>query len=353
MENIKIQSVETKSLKSHQNEEIKGQDKNSYSGLFEIPQPSLNFFAGSSSKSIHYDFERNWFDASEAIRQENWLFSEENSFRTIRENQGLEYNFNFDLNPQKATQNNYELAFNLPLEWNFPELARSYENELTFDVDFSASPRCLSQDVGHNAKTAKGMKFADKIEKRTKIHPKIGEISGANESFDMFGNHQNKLEERKSSSSCSPISYDEEKLQKLIQCLKKTKGANLKCIDEDIISKTVEFGQQKVAEMLKIPYRRYKSILGKVGIKSSAGRKIKSTNFEVKLVEWAFSIKSSSSILTRKMIHDQAIDIINQLIEQGENSLRKVRLSKGWLDKFIKRHPDIKDYLTSQKGKKS
>lgn len=104
--------------------------------------------------------------------------------------------------------------------------------------------------------------------------------------------------------------------------------------------------------MLNIPYRRYKSILGKVGIKSSAGRKIKNTNFEIKLVEWANSIKFNSSILTRNMLKNKATSIANQLIESGDSSLRKVRLSKGWLDKFVKRHPEIKDYLTSQKGKK-
>lgn len=352
MENKKINSVDMKIQNSHKNEEIKRKEKDNTSGLYEIPQANLNVFAESSSKSITYDFERNWFDASEAIRNESWLFAEENPFRSIEENRRLEYNFSFDLNPQKAAQDAFEFAFDLPLECNFPELARSYENELTFEVDFSVSPRCLSQEVGSKPSTAKVQRNGEKAAHRANVHPKIGEFSGADESFEFINNHRNKYEERKSSSSCSPISFDDAKVQKLLKCLKKTKGVNHKLIDEEIISKTIELGQQKVAELLSIPYRRYKSILGKVGIKSSAGRKIKSTNFEIKLVEWAYSIKSSSSILTRKMIHEEAIRIIEQLIKQGESNLKKVRLSKGWLDKFIKRHPDIKEYLTSQKGKK-
>uniref|UniRef100_A0A7S3J575 HTH CENPB-type domain-containing protein n=1 Tax=Euplotes harpa TaxID=151035 RepID=A0A7S3J575_9SPIT len=159
-------------------------------------------------------------------------------------------------------------------------------------------------------------------------------------------------EEKKCSSQSVPSSADEDKLQKLIQYLQKTKGVNKNQIDENLLAKTAELGQQKVSELLNIPYRRYKSILGKAGVKSPAGRKIQNSKFETNLVNWAHLVKSSSKILTRKMLKDKAEQIIKELISQGDRSLKKVRLSKGWLDKFVKRHDEIKGYLTSQKGKK-
>lgn len=161
-----------------------------------------------------------------------------------------------------------------------------------------------------------------------------------------------KVEERKSSSSSSPISVDPAKLEKLLRCLNKTRGVDKSQIDESIVAKTIELGQQKVADSLNIPYRRYKSILNKVGIRTTAGRKVKNLQFETKLVEWAMEIKEMDQILTRKMVKDKAGEFIKEFIKQGEVSLRKIRLSKGWLDKFVKRHPEIKEYLTSQKGKK-
>lgn len=169
----------------------------------------------------------------------------------------------------------------------------------------------------------------------------------------LFENNSSiKVEERKSSSSCSPLSVDPIKLEKLIKCLTKTKGVNKDQIDSEIVARTVEFGQQKVAKSLHIPYRRYKSILNKVGIKTSAGRKVKNLNFENLLVEWSLKFKYEKKVLTRKMIKDKAEILIKELIAEGDVSLRKIRLSKGWLDKFVKRHQEIKEHLTSQKGKK-
>jgi hypothetical protein len=52
------------------------------------------------------------------------------------------------------------------------------------------------------------------------------------------------------------------------------------------------------------------------------------------------------------MIKDKAENLIPLLVAEGDNSLKILRLSKGWLDKFIKRHAEIKNYITSQKGKK-
>lgn len=161
-----------------------------------------------------------------------------------------------------------------------------------------------------------------------------------------------KISERKSSSASSPIHVDPEKLSKLFKCLSKTKGVDKDMITEDIVERTIEFGQQKIAEQLKIPYRRYKSILNKVGIKTIAGRKVQNLKLESHLVEWSLKIKACGQILTRKMIHNQAAVFQQDLVKQGDKSLEKVRLSKGWLDKFVKRHEDIRSYLTSQKGKK-
>ena len=170
-------------------------------------------------------------------------------------------------------------------------------------------------------------------------------------------NNHTKIEEKKSMSSYSPASYDSAKLLELQSCLMKTRGVKKSEIDESIVERTKELGQQKVAEQLHIPYRRYKSILNKVGIKTNAGRKVKSLHFESMLVEWACRIKLSGEMLTRKMIKDKATQIKEELTGTDKeklsvNSLKKVNLSKGWLDKFIKRHQEIKDYLTSQKGRK-
>lgn len=155
------------------------------------------------------------------------------------------------------------------------------------------------------------------------------------------------------SSSGTPRSVDPEKLSKLFKCLKKTKGIDHDMITEDLIERTMELGQQRIAEQLQIPYRRYKSILNKVGIKTIAGRKVQNQKLESVLVEWALQVKSTGKMLTRKMVQTQAAVFQKDLINQGEKSLEKVRLSKGWLDKFLKRHEEIKCYLTSQKGKKS
>lgn len=106
------------------------------------------------------------------------MFSEENLFRSYDENRGLEYNFNFDTTPLKTAQGNFEQSFNLPLEYSFPELVRSYENELTYDVDFSVSPRCFSQDEIYQSKSTNKKIFGDKIANTSRIYTKNTKYSG-------------------------------------------------------------------------------------------------------------------------------------------------------------------------------
>lgn len=150
----------------------------------------------------------------------------------------------------------------------------------------------------------------------------------------------------------SEISCDSTMLQKLIEILRRSKGVNMDKVDNSIVSRTIEFGQEKVASELNIPYRRYKSMLNKVGIKTSAGRKVNNLQLETKLVEWALTIRENSQLLTRKMIKDKALNIIKEITSSRDVSLKETRLSKGWLDKFVKRHQSISEYITSQKGKK-
>lgn len=270
----------------------------------------------------------------------------------FEEVQKLDDKFNFGLHPFKEIDESFDFPYNFDQEINFPNQARSYEDELTLQLDFSISPRCLSADIQalkeENNPKEQAPKEANVCQNNSVRARKDEEIRPV-----LFHNFSSqKVEERKGSGSSSPISVDSAKLQKLLKCLNKTKGVDKSQIDEDIVARTIEFGQQKVAESLNIPYRRYKSILNKVGIKTSAGRKVNNLQFETQLVEWALSIKNSGKTLTRKMVKDKASMIIKELILSGESSLKKFNLSKGWLDKFVRRHEEIRDYLTSQKGKK-
>ncbi|CAI2370079.1 unnamed protein product [Moneuplotes crassus] len=154
-------------------------------------------------------------------------------------------------------------------------------------------------------------------------------------------------------SSSTPRSVDSIKLSTLLKFLAKTRGVDKSMISEDIVDRTIELGQQKVAEQLQIPYRRYKTILSKAGIKTIAGRKVQNLKLETKLVEWCLQAKSTQKVLSRKMIQRQAIALQKNFIKKGEKSLEKVKFSKGWLDKFVKRHEQIREYVTSQKRKKN
>mmetsp|Transcript_6763 Transcript_6763/g.7693 ORF Transcript_6763/g.7693 Transcript_6763/m.7693 type:complete len:190 (-) Transcript_6763:97-666(-) len=185
------------------------------------------------------------------------------------------------------------------------------------------------------------------IECHQKAHELVSEADYSNTL------EQKQISDESGSVSVNNQSSTSDKLQLLLKRLRKTKGVDQTQIDEHLLEKTSELGQKKVAELLNIPYRRYKSILGRAGIKSCAGRKIKDTSFETKVVNWALQVKAANKILTRKMIKDNATVTVGKLIAQGNSSLKKLSLSKGWLDKFVKRHPEIGEYLTSQKGKRS
>ena len=60
---------------------------------------------------------------------------------------------------------------------------------------------------------------------------------------------------------------------------------NLSKVDDGILSRTFTFSQKSVAEQLNIQFRKFKSILNKLGIKINAGRKINSPTFENELIE--------------------------------------------------------------------
>lgn len=299
-----------------------------------------------------FDFDQkptmNYFSTIELREKyENPMLEDEFSNKFLA--QRMDNQFNFGPLQLGDVENELYDPFNFFSGIQISEPARSHkEPELTFDCEFT--PRvCKSADLKTINETVKDMKIAILPKKQTQIK----EETDQKEIRENLVDSSYKIcEEKKSSSSSSPVSVDPAKLQKLMKYLSKTKGVDKTQIDEEIVSRTVEFGQQKVAESLNIPYRRYKSILNKVGIKTWAGRKVNNLQFESQLVDWASEMKNSGDVLTRKMIKDKAGEIINELIEQGEKSLKKVRLSKGWLDKFVKRHENIREYLTSQKGKK-
>jgi hypothetical protein len=221
--------------------------------------------------------------------------------------------------------------------------ARTYDNELTFNYDISLDKVWFSDDlkVLSTISVKKPRKIAKK-NKFSKFH--LNMIKNSNDDLKSMLSSQ-KVEDNKS--SCTQIEVSLGKISHLIKCLKKTKGVDKTQIDENLIARNIKSGQEKVAQQLWIPYRRYKSILNKWGVRTTAGRKVKNLNLELKLIKWAMEHKSSGKILTRKMIKDMAFEMSE---EEGKSSA--TNLSKGWLDKFVKRHEEIKVYLTSQKGRK-
>jgi hypothetical protein len=292
------------------------------------------------------------------------MFIDEFTTQNIQnEAQNADCSFNFGPSLFKDSKEYLDDPFNFKLEYSLPDEARSYENkyEPNLSLDMTNSPSYYSCDnMQANKCTHDSNKAIDAIAaivdesatvKETKIQPieELKQSTGLNYTkVNAFGHG---FYESKSSPNSS-YSCDSAKLEQLIRCLTKSKGANVDKIDNDVVARTVELGQQRVDEDLNIPYRRYKSILNKVGIKTTAGRKVKNLQLETQLVNWSTQIKESKKLLTRKMIKDEAQSIISKLIEFGDLSLKKIRLSKGWLDKFVKRHPIISEYITSQKGKK-
>jgi hypothetical protein len=207
--------------------------------------------------------------------------------------------------------------------------ARTYDNELTFNYDISLKEKWFSDDL--NVLSTLNVKRSRKIAKKNKLSKfHLNMIKNSNDDLQSMLSSV-KVEDNKS--SCTQIEVSLEKISNLIQCLKKTKGVDKTQIDENLIVRNIKCGQVKVAQQLWIPYRRYKSILNKWGIKTTAGRKVKNLNLELQLVKWAMEHKSSGEILTRKMIKDMAIQMSE---EEGKSSASN--LSKGWLDKFVKRH---------------
>ena len=271
-----------------------------------------------------------------------------------------DYKFDFGPSLFKEPREFLDDPFNFNLEYEAPENERSYQYQFEMDLEFQLSDTPSYFSWGNKVpekayKLVKSMQkdhFQQSIyQNEEPVNRHVEEIKHSvleNDAFHQLGHsfYDNR------SSPKSEYSWNSEKLEQLIRCLTKSKGVNKQKIDNDIVARTVEFGQQKIADELNIPYRRYKSILNKVGIKTSAGRKVKNLKLETQLVEWSLKIKESNKLLTRKMIKDQASKIIKELILSGDTSLKKIRLSKGWLDKFVRRHPTLAKYITSQKGKK-
>jgi hypothetical protein len=241
-------------------------------------------------------------------------------------------NVDFEMNPFWSQAVDWLDLFNF-FDLETPaNKARTYDNELTFDIEFFLEEPWFSDDMKVLSTLS--------VNKTRKIAKKYN--------FSKF--HLNKMKNSNDDSQSMLSSQkveDYEKLSHLIQCLKKTKGVDKTQIDETLIARNIKYGQEKVAQQLRIPYRRYKSILNKWGIITTAGRKVKNLNLELQLVKWAMEHKSTGQMLTRKMIKDMAIEM-----SQEEGNSTTTNLSKGWLDKFVKRHEEIKIYLTSQKGRK-
>ena len=267
-----------------------------------------------------------------------------------------EIKFKFDPEPSKDARDLLENPFNFNFEYELPEVAKSYNDEFSFDFELTPSEQKFHS---FDDKKIINLKDANKIGSNLKEiysekQKQVGQIEELKEPmFDTsLSNFMPSNVHGRALSPASDFSFDSNKLRELTEILKKSKGVNKDKINDEIISRTVEFGQQKVAEELNIPYRRYKSILNKIGIKTIAGRKVNNLQLETNLVGWSLEIKEANKLLTRKMISEKATNIIRELSSSGDVSLKKTRLSKGWLDKFVKRHPNIADYITSQKGKK-
>ena len=282
------------------------------------------------------------------------IFGEEFPSQNIQnEAQNEMYKFHFGTPLFKESRHALDDPFNFKLEYELPDEARSYENKCEFnlELDLTNSPSFYSFDYLNAEKSKfdsnKAVSHFDGADEEEQIKP-VEELKQVQITSNIVtANHFDNRSSPKSQYSC-----DSAKLEQLIRCLTKSKGVDVNCIDNDIVARTIEFGQQKVADELNIPYRRYKSILNKVGIKTTAGRKVKNLKLETDLVAWAANVRESQQLLTRKMIKEEAARIIRNLIQLGDQSLKKIKMSKGWLDKFVKRHPAIAEYITSQKGKK-
>ena len=59
---------------------------------------------------------------------------------------------------------------------------------------------------------------------------------------------------------------------------------------------------------------------------------------EAKLVEWIENHDPLEPKPNRNTIRTKARSLKKELIKQGNEELRKFKISKGWLDKFCKRH---------------
>lgn len=313
------------------------------------------FKASQYNQRAHFNiFEQ----CDESNKMSNCMFLDEFPSQNITNNElANDYKFEFGPCNLKDSKLNFEDPFNFNFEYESPEEVLSYQPELLNEFELSnVSPKQLSYDHVYYQKLAErknqeGQIELGEIDNEIQI-PTLEELKNLNEkAVDMSPFDSNLLDSR-GENPFSQISCDSAKLEELIKCLSKSKGVNKQQISNDIVARTIEFGQKKVADELNIPYRRYKSILNKVGIKTNAGRKIKNLQLETKLIDYAIEIKEAQLILTRSMIKDQASNIITELVDSGDVSLKKIRLSKGWLDKFIKRHEIISNYITSQKGKK-
>ena len=129
-----------------------------------------------------------------------------------------------------------------------------------------------------------------------------------------------------------------DKLMQLQNTLRLIKGVKLSKVDDGILSRTFTFGQKSVAEQLNIPYRKFKSILNKLGIKINAGRKINSPTFEHELIEWINQLSKCNKYPSKDLIKRKAQEIRRKMISYGNESMKKFKFSKGWLDKFLKRN---------------
>lgn len=311
---------------------------------FDMDSIQINSFAFEEGLKNPIRPSMNWFEFYEG--KEKYDLSLKIPLSNTNQPQKFVQKFDFEINPFKEQTDDLFDSFSF-FDLDSPvEKARSYEYELTSDFDLSIQKLWFSDDMimlsTINQRNQRRMTKNDKmVYNQKKLY-----FKNLNEDIQHISSSQ-RVEGKKSSSSSSQLEVPFEKVSMLMKCLQKSKGVDATQIDIDLIARTMEFGQEKVAQQLRIPYRRYKSILNKCGIKTSAGRKVNNLRLEMQLVKWAMQIKANSELLTRKMIKDKA----NELSKEDKNS-SKTNLSKGWLDKFVKRHEEIKVYLTSQKGKK-
>ena len=208
------------------------------------------------------------------------------------------------------------------LSWELRDFqAYSQEHELSLDFNIRTSPRWAS---------AKPPNYDSFIE------PKEFPASNCHNK-QTFMDCADPIEETKNkeNNECENAGW---KITELWNILKDIKGVNTEMLDQEIINKTFALGQKLVAQQLNIPYRRFKLILNKVGIKTNAGRKVKWPILEWELIEWIKQIKFRDRHLLRNLIKRKAQEIKKKLMSQGNQSVKKFKFSKGWLDKFLKRY---------------